>query len=143
MNWDNNVKMCLNLGMTPLRLDSAEVKTVFDSFANGKYSQTLQQSQKIFQTALTWKGALNYWTAGRRSENLNTSGNFNWCSAENSTELVSDNVHWQAGQADNLGGNQNCLHLRIMKNASKTVVTDRNCTSKFTFACQVLVWDDL
>jgi hypothetical protein len=88
---------------------------------------------------VTWKGPVNFWMGGRRSENTlkNTTGGFNWCSLENSTELVNDHVRWQPGQPDNLGGNQNCLHLKILKKYSNAVVSDRNCSSKFTFACQV------
>jgi hypothetical protein len=51
--------------------------------------------------------------------------------------MLTSHVRWQPGQPDNLGGQQNCLHLRILTNVSQTVISDRNCTSKFPIACQV------
>jgi hypothetical protein len=135
VSWSENVKRCFNLDMTPLRLDSAEVLTALNSFANCTLLKCVCVPFIINLTASKWKGPLNYWTAGRRSGNTN--GTFMWCSLESSTQLNINHSSWQQGQPDNLGGQQNCLHLKILKTVSKTEISDRNCTSKFSFACQV------
>jgi hypothetical protein len=126
--------MCLSLDMTPLRLDTVLVKSALASFANGNFNINFCHIFKIatLLTVSTWKGLHNFWTAGCRSE---ITSRFQWCSLESSVELTKD-VPWQKGQPDNLGGQQNCLHLKFT-NVSTTMISDRNCTSKFPFACQV------
>lgn len=91
-------------------------------------------SEHIFK-GQRWKSMQNFWTGGVRREN--SSGQFQWCTSNGSSDFVSSYVEWQNGQPDNLGGQQNCLHLKIIKAISATALSDRNCSLKFSFACQV------
>jgi hypothetical protein len=50
---------------------------------------------------------------------------------------LSDNLKWEAGQPDNKGGREECLHIRFVQNVTGTILTDRNCTAKYIFACEV------
>lgn len=84
----------------------------------------------------TWRWNSNYWTWGFRL-NKSTSENFHWCNAD-VLEVSSSVVQWHSGQPDNLGGNQRCMHLRVLTNVSKMVVSDRNCSDKYVYACEVL-----
>jgi hypothetical protein len=65
------------------------------------------------------------------------SSKFKWCSANETSVLLADHVRWQPGQPDNLGGNQKCIHLKMATSMWQAEITDRNCTAKFPFACQV------
>jgi hypothetical protein len=66
------------------------------------------------------------------------SGRFQWCSPESAAELSDQTVTWQQGQPDNEGGSQNCLLLNILTDYSQTVaVSDQECNSNYSFACQV------
>lgn len=123
----------------PLRIDTLEVKNTLVAFANGKNSDKHKKVVKnhITSSATTWTGLQYFWTSGLRIENLTR--RFQWClSANSSTEISTDFVTWKSGQPDNLGGRQDCLHLRILTDKSQTLASDHNCTSKFPFACQVL-----
>jgi hypothetical protein len=61
-----------------------------------------------------------------------------WCSANETSVMPAYQVRWQPGQPDNFGGNQKCIHLKIATSVWKAEITDRNCTAKFPFACQVI-----
>jgi hypothetical protein len=63
---------------------------------------------------------------------------FQWCSP-NGSAVTNTSVLWQKGQPDNLGGNQRCLHGRVLTNVSKIVVSDRNCSDKYVLACETKV----
>jgi hypothetical protein len=124
--------------MTPLRLDTQQVKSAFVAIANSnKYNQYFGHLPNKLNSTESILKQSNFWTAGRRSENVSWFGRFEWCSLDSSAELSSATVTWQPGQPDNLSGQQNCLHLRILTNVSQIVISDRDCTSKFSFACQV------
>lgn len=63
---------------------------------------------------------------------------FQWCTPDGSN--VSDvSVQWQKGQPDNLGGEQRCLHARVLTNVSKIIVSDRNCSDKYVVACETKI----
>jgi len=49
---------------------------------------------------------------------------------------ISDDIKWELGQPDNLGGRQDCGHLKNIK-GSGLFLTDRNCTDKYILACKV------
>jgi hypothetical protein len=76
----------------------------------------------------------NYWTAGT---NKDCPGQWSWCGTE-PLESLSDELKWEKGQPDNKGGKEECLHLRFIKNATGTIITDRNCSFKYIFACEVI-----
>jgi hypothetical protein len=88
----------------------------------------------IFLKAQHWKFNYNYWTAGMKNS---CNSSFSWCSATNDTiTQISNNLAWDKNQPDNLGGNETCLHLKILKTGGLTL-TDKNCASKFIAACKV------
>jgi len=85
----------------------------------------------------TWRLNYNYWTSSLKFNN-SVDDTFRWCEKDN-PEVSSTVVQWQKGQPDNLGGNQRCLHMRILTNVSQVVVSDRNCSDKYVLACEVFI----
>lgn len=137
VSWKENVKMCLSLEMTPLKLDSNDIKTAFITFANSiicniKWKWIICH---LWLLGSTWKSLHQFWVGGKRSET--DQEKFIWCTPNGSQELKNDTIQWQNGQPDNLGGNQNCLHLRILTNVSQAVLSDRSCSQLYPYACQV------
>jgi hypothetical protein len=63
---------------------------------------------------------------------------FQWCSPDG-LPVTNTSVQWKKGQPDNLGGEQRCLHGRVLTNISKLVVSDRNCSDKYVLACETKV----
>jgi hypothetical protein len=80
-----------------------------------------------------WNFNFNYWTGGT---NKNFPSQWSWCGSQPVVGL-SDNLKWETGQPDNRGGKEECLHLRFVQNATGTILTDRNCTAKYIYACEV------
>jgi Lectin C-type domain len=74
---------------------------------------------------------LNYWTDGIKKDSA-----WQW-SVANLT--VPSTLLWDVGQPDNKAGNEDCLHLRVY-NGSDVKITDRNCSHKYIYACQVRFW---
>jgi Lectin C-type domain len=85
-------------------------------------------------TSTNWKYNFNYWTGGTQQ---GCKGQWKWCGAVDPT--IKTSLQWAPNQPDNKGGNESCLHLRIFNNATYFGVklTDRNCTDKYVYACQV------
>jgi len=85
----------------------------------------------------TWKGNFNYWTAGTQRECRDS---WSWCSREGA-RMFNDDVTWERGQPDNNGSREDCIHLKLLKNAKGLpdafVLTDRSCTDRYIFACKV------
>jgi hypothetical protein len=48
-----------------------------------------------------------------------------------------ENLTWALNQPEFLEAGENCLHMRIYKNASRTALSDRNCSDKYIYACEV------
>jgi len=115
MTWDENWAMCCSLGMEPIVLESK------------KEQQCLTQ-----MTAKDWKYNFNYWTAGTQR---GCRGQWRWCWSGSKT--MKSEIAWAPGQPDNLKGNESCLHMRFYTNGMGLRITDRNCTDKYIFACQV------
>lgn len=91
----------------------------------------------------TWKGNLNYWTAGTQTQR-DCRGSWSWCAKEGASPL-NDDVTWEKGQPDNKGGREDCIHLKLTKNAAGNmtldfVLTDRICTDKYVLACKVRIY---
>jgi hypothetical protein len=59
-----------------------------------------------------------------------------WCAGA-SFIPISKNLTWAPNQPDFLKAGENCLHMRIHKNASSTALSDRNCSDKYIYACEV------
>jgi len=131
--------MCVGLGMLPLSFDHVDALNTLNVYASSMMAVYLHV-WLCLDTKLSkgskWKSIQNFWTGGVKRENSSPS-QFKWCTLNGSADLVSSFFRWQKGQPGNLGGQQNCLHLRILKNISSLVISDRNCSSKFAFACQV------
>jgi hypothetical protein len=83
--------------------------------------------------AENWTLNFNYWTAGT---NKNFPSQWSWCGTKPIKGLSND-LKWESGQPDNKGGKEECLHLRIVLNKTGTIITDRNCSLKYIYACEV------
>jgi len=63
---------------------------------------------------------------------------FSWCSTPSEKiEQIAGNLAWDKLQPDNLGGNESCLHLKVLKTGGLKL-TDKNCANKFIVACKVI-----
>jgi len=111
--WAENYARCCSLGLRPVWFkDASEMECL---------------SKEVSNWTLNW----NYWTGGTQQSCW---GQWAWCSAQGPDPLV-QGLRWAQGQPDN--PQEGCLHLRIIKNATGLVLSDRNCTSKYVMACQV------
>lgn len=113
-NWD----ICCSLSMMPMTLDSA-----FEQ-------ECLSNMTKVSG----WTGNHNYWTGGTQQACRNSWG---WCGNAAGPRGITDDVKWEVGQPDNLGGRQDCVHLKNVK-GSGLLLTDRNCTDRYILACKVI-----
>jgi hypothetical protein len=77
----------------------------------------------------------NYWTGGTTK---NLPSQWSWCGTDPIMGL-SDDMKWETGQPDNKGGNEECLHLRFVINETGAIITDRNCSLKYIYACEVSI----
>jgi hypothetical protein len=82
-----------------------------------------------------WTLNYNYWTSGTQK---GCSGQWSWCGVEGG-EGIEDLIAWEKGQPDNKGGLEDCVHLRLFPNATGARLTDRSCSSRMIFACEVLI----
>jgi len=80
-----------------------------------------------------WTGNQNYWAGGTQKDCRDTWG---WCGGMAGSRGISDSIMWDLGQPDNLGGRQDCIHLKNVKGLGLRL-TDRNCTDKYILACKV------
>jgi hypothetical protein len=80
-----------------------------------------------------WTGNQNYWAGGTQKDCRDTWG---WCGGAAGPRGISDDIMWDVGQPDNLGGRQDCVHLKNVKGKGLRL-TDRNCTDKYILACKV------
>ncbi|XP_065346528.1 uncharacterized protein LOC135943792 [Cloeon dipterum] len=121
MSWLSNYLYCCALGMETLNIDNAAEQLGLTGMTLGKNSNN-------------WKANFNYWTAGTKKG----SSEFSWCEPTGPT-IFDQGLTWEAGQPDNAAGNESCVHFRFILNSTGTVMTDRNCNSKFIFACKVQI----
>jgi len=80
-----------------------------------------------------WTGNLNYWTGGKKG----CRGSWNWCAGSESQPFAA-NLSWAPNQPEFAKENENCLHMRVFKNKSGILLSDRECKDKYIFGCKVL-----
>jgi hypothetical protein len=119
VTFQQNWEICCSLGMTPISLDSA-------------YEQ---QCLSNLTKSSSWTGNHNYWTGGTQQGCRNSWG---WCGSAAGPVGISDDIKWETGQPDNLGGRQDCIHLKNIQGAGLQM-TDRNCTDRYILACKVII----
>jgi len=100
--------------MLPLSLDSVQEQKCLSNLTTGNLT-----------------GNYNYWSGGTQQ---GCRGSWRWCGASGAP--LDDLLLWEQGQPDNKGGRQDCVHLK-KSNVSGLILTDRNCTDKYIFACKV------
>ncbi|XP_065345774.1 uncharacterized protein LOC135943246 [Cloeon dipterum] len=120
MTWMDSYRHCCALGMETLNIDN-------EAEQRGLTNMTVALKAN-------WKANFNYWTSGTR--NGAQKGQWSWCEPNGPT-VFSAKLKWEAGQPDNSGGSESCVHFRFVLNATGAIMTDRNCTSKYIFACKV------
>jgi hypothetical protein len=76
---------------------------------------------------------MNFWTGGTQK---GCQGQWSWCGVGGA---IADDIKWEKGQPDNKGGQEDCVHMRFVLNSTGTIITDRNCTNKYIFACEVTI----
>jgi hypothetical protein len=82
-----------------------------------------------------WNYNLNFWTGGTQQGGQ---GQWSWCGKNSPADPLSNDLKWESGQPDNKGGNENCLHMRFILNGTDAVLmSDRNCTEKSIYGCEV------
>ncbi|XP_065349815.1 uncharacterized protein LOC135945828 isoform X2 [Cloeon dipterum] len=120
MSWSSSWQQCCALGMEALNLEDAAEQQGLSSLTIGK-------------NATDWKMNFNYWTSGtRKGAPL---GHWSWCKADGPT-VFSPSLTWERGQPDNKNGNESCVHFRFVLNATAAIMTDRNCTNRYIYACK-------
>jgi len=83
---------------------------------------------------VNWEGNYNYWTGGVRQ----CGEKWAWCRTSGDLTPLDAALGWDVGQPDNKTGAEFCVHLKIQKNEAPGIkLTDKNCASKFIYACQV------
>ncbi|XP_065350218.1 uncharacterized protein LOC135946097 [Cloeon dipterum] len=123
MNWEESYQQCSALGMEALNLEDA-------------FEQEGLTNLTVGINSADWKANFNYWTAGRRQGA--SLSQWAWCKPDGPTFFSTD-LKWEHGQPDNAGGNEACAHFRFVLNSTGTIITDRNCMSKFIFACKMQI----
>ncbi|XP_065345785.1 uncharacterized protein LOC135943256 [Cloeon dipterum] len=121
MPWLASYLQCCALGMESLNIDS---KTEQLGLTN--YSLSFNISD--------WKANFNYWSSGTWKGA--PAGQWSWCEPSGPS-IFAPGIIWERGQPDNNGGNESCVHFRFVFNATGTVMTDRNCSNKYIFACKM------
>ncbi|XP_065346446.1 uncharacterized protein LOC135943712 [Cloeon dipterum] len=120
LSWFDSYQQCCALGMETLNLGSLSEQNMLTAF-----SLTFNKDN--------WTANFNYWTSG--TQKGAPVGNFSWCDPGGPKPLVSSLI-WQRGQPDNQGGNESCVHFRFVLNNTGTILSDRNCTNKYIYACK-------
>jgi hypothetical protein len=104
VSWQKNWETCCSLGMMPLTLDSASHQECLSNITKSS----------------NWTGNHNYWSSGTEQ---GCRGNWSWCVIGAAPKAISNDVKWEAGQPDNRGGRQDCVHIKNV-NKSGLFLTD-------------------
>ncbi|XP_065345747.1 C-type lection lectoxin-Enh3-like [Cloeon dipterum] len=121
MTWLSNWKQCCALGMETLNIDNVAEQL------------GLTNMTKVYKD--NWKAIFNYWTSGIASKG-SAERQWSWCESTGPT-IFAPGLRWESGQPDNAGGSENCVHFRFVLNDTGTIMTDRNCSNRYIFACKV------
>ncbi|XP_065346598.1 uncharacterized protein LOC135943860 [Cloeon dipterum] len=119
MTWLDSFRQCCALGMEALNIDNAAEQLGLTALAKTNKAN--------------WKANFNYWTSGTWKGAPEKQ--WSWCEPEGPTVFAKGLV-WENYQPDNKGGNESCVHFRFTLNTTGTIMTDRNCASKYIFACK-------
>jgi hypothetical protein len=80
----------------------------------------------------------HFWTAAQKFTQEKDS--FGWCVGQSMLPLMKNSTLWAKGRPGQTNNGRNCILFR-MNQANKTVplinISDRNCTYRYMFACQV------
>lgn len=83
---------------------------------------------------VNWTLNYNYWTGGIDQ----CGGKWAWCRQNLEPIPFDPALEWDSKQPDNLTGVETCVQLKIYRNSTGIKLHDKNCSSKFIFACQVI-----
>ncbi|CAB3387272.1 Hypothetical predicted protein [Cloeon dipterum] len=119
MTWLESFLQCCALGMEPLNIE------------NVAEQQGLTSITDVFK--YNWPANFNYWTSATWMGS--PAGQWSVCKPTGSAMFPSG-LNWEKSQPDNLGGNESCVHFRFILNATGTILTDRNCTNHYVYACK-------
>ncbi|XP_065346615.1 uncharacterized protein LOC135943876 [Cloeon dipterum] len=120
MTWDATWSQCCALGMQTLTIDNAEEQA-------GLTNLTVLLKDN-------WPMNSNYWTSGTWKGA--PEGQWSWCESAG-TSTLDQGLKWESGQPDNLGGSEQCIHFSFAMNSTQAVLTDRNCSNRYIFACKM------
>ncbi|CAB3386909.1 Hypothetical predicted protein [Cloeon dipterum] len=120
MNWEASWRQCCALGMQTLKINDAVEQA-------GLTNMTVVLKDD-------WKANFNYWTSGTWKGA--PVGEWSWCDSNGPT-ILDQGLTWESGQPDNKNGNESCIHFRFVLNSTGTILTDRNCASKYIYACKM------
>ncbi|XP_059489056.1 uncharacterized protein LOC132204526 [Neocloeon triangulifer] len=120
LNWLANWQQCCAIGMETLSIDNLLEQSGLTNFS--------------FINKDNWKANFNYWTSG--TQKGSPANHWSWCRPDGGPTTLNTQLVWEQNQPDNNGGNENCVHFRFILNDTGTILTDRNCTSKYIFACK-------
>ncbi|CAB3360421.1 Hypothetical predicted protein [Cloeon dipterum] len=120
MTWDGTWSQCCALGMRTLTIENAEEQA-------GLSNLTVLLKDN-------WPINYNYWTSGTWKGA--PEGQWSWCESAG-TSTLDQSLKWESGQPDNLGGSEQCIHFSFAMNSSQAVLTDRNCSNRYIYACKM------
>ncbi|XP_065336698.1 uncharacterized protein LOC135937474 [Cloeon dipterum] len=123
MTWLSSFKQCSALGMETLNIDNAAEQLGLTNMTN------------VYKDK--WKANFNYWTSGKINKG-SPERQWSFCESTGPT-IFAPGLKWEAGQPDNTGGSESCVHFRFVLNDTGTTMSDRNCTNKYIFACKMQI----
>ena len=127
-------------------MDLASPKTVklIIDLAKGIKKTSAQFLHPYFLNSITagkWLAGSNYWTAGQKFTHENDS--FGWCVGQSMLPLMKNSTLWAEERPGNSSNGRNCILFRMNranKNAPIISLSDKNCTYKYMFSCQVILF---
>ena len=128
--------------MLPMDLANPSTPTLMLNLAKGIFQRQVchlvpSDCSKLL-TVGQWLAGSNYWTAGYKFTHEDDS--FGWCVGQSMLPLMKNSTLWANGRPGNSSDGRNCILFRmdqLKKNAPVLSLSDRNCTHRYSFACQV------